>query len=1545
MPLEGWDGPDGPLAQHLRDEIERSLKAYREKPKSVTEHANIELVTAQGGYGRKQLLELIQNGADALTSAGLEGSGQGRIEARLTEDFLYVANEGTPLTPAGVDALTLSNMSDKADQQIGRFGLGFKSVVQLSDSVEIISRSLSIRFERESARQQLESVLGPIVGPWPILRLPEPFDPNDIAEQDEHLNELMSWATTVVRLRLRESSDWLRNDFTEFPGQFLLFSPQIQALVLRDVRDGGQVRQLAVISDQGSERVLSVDGKLSYWSVRIEEHKPSSAARSDAGKMAKRDHIRMVWAVPTEDRTGIGRLWAFFPTHSFATLGGIINAPWKLSPDRQTLIEGTFNEELLTDVLPKLVASSVPDLIDHKDPASILDVYPARGRESRSWADDVLNGPVVRSLQRTACIPDALGVLRLPHELRVHPEALRDSWKALWLEGAPRPAQWVHHSIDDRGAAERRAKVARLAASDETATIAEWLQALTSGPDPVVGSKNSLRLARRIIREEPKLLEACRSAAIVLTTDGSLVPPIKGRVFLGGTSDSSSTTSFVHPDLIEDPDVVELFEMLGISQLDLAGTLHSILGGMDLDRPDPSQWEKFWRASAQIDSDLVQKILGEHIEDPWMNCLVKTKTGDWKYASQILLPGSVIPEGSASDGHGCLDNQFHRGNLRTLRGIGMSDRPELRAPGLDDEWFDTWREHTVNAYRHGLPKGVSVPKPENVSVDEHLIPSHLDLLSTLSESGREAMTTIVLAFLRPAVWKVRAAGRPEQAVADPVIALVLEHGRIPTSLGPRQARQAFAPVPGLPEDLFPVARAADLLLGELMQGLEDLTPEAWSELLLSRAQQMSTDQRGRLYALAVKHTDPPTTLWAEDLDGQREVPTTQACAVATTEDFHILREQGIAVVRVSNAAEAEELHTAWGLEPAARHITSAIHHVPSRDPLPLLDLLPALRDHTNDPLDQYEVVPCEEIEFRRVTPGGQETQRRDFLLLEEQIYTVDLELGPLLNRINTELGLGVSDAYQQIIVHESSRSANRHRTKGVREAKSDDERLLLAVGEDELRRAIPAAAITLIEQDEGPLRGVELAAAARAALGLEVLTTLKTALERRGLEPPSRWAGSGQARGYVTDLGFDAELAGFSGGNRDAMVDVDGPVPLPDLHEYQVRVADRIRRVLRGEDKYHRGMVSLPTGAGKTRVAVEAVVRAVAFEGLSGPVLWLAQSDELCEQAVQTWSLIWRSVGPPERLRVSRLWAGNDAEPYEDGCHVVVATDDKMTSIFRRDEYRWLREASVVIIDEAHTSISQSYTPLLEWLGRGRSRASGKPLIGLSATPFRGVSSEETQRLVGRYDSNLLTDDAFEGDPHEELQEMGVLARVRHEVLQGAEIDLSADELRELRERRRVAPSLQDRLGKDDRRNRTIVESILELPSDWTVLLFAPSVDSARALAAVLSHKGVPAMAVSGETDRAARRHYVDQFRKKELRVLTNYGVFAQGFDAPAVRAVYVTRPTFTPNLYQQMIGRGLRGPLNGGSDEVLIVNVDDNFRQFGEQLAFHHFDYLWQSR
>ena len=90
------------------------------------------------------------------------------------------------------------------------------------------------------------------------------------------------------------------------------------------------------------------------------------------------------------------------------------------------------------------------------------------------------------------------------------------------------------------------------------------------------------------------------------------------------------------------------------------------------------------------------------------------------------------------------------------------------------------------------------------------------------------------------------------------------------------------------------------------------------------------------------------------------------------------------------------------------------------------------------------------------------------------------------------------------------------------------------------------------------------------------------------------------------------------------------------------------------------------------------------------------------------------------------------------------------------------------------------------------------------------------------------------------------------------------------------------------------------------------------------------------------RRKVVEEFRSGQVKALVNYGVFREGFDAPKTRAIIVARPVYSPNLYFQMIGRGLRGPLNGGSDRCLVVDVRDNIENYEGQLAYTSLEGLW---
>lgn len=375
-------------------------------------------------------------------------------------------------------------------------------------------------------------------------------------------------------------------------------------------------------------------------------------------------------------------------------------------------------------------------------------------------------------------------------------------------------------------------------------------------------------------------------------------------------------------------------------------------------------------------------------------------------------------------------------------------------------------------------------------------------------------------------------------------------------------------------------------------------------------------------------------------------------------------------------------------------------------------------------------------------------------------------------------------------------------------------------------------------------------------------------------------------------------------------------------------------------------MLSLPTGAGKTRVTSEAVIRWVKRVGdLGGPLLWIAQTEELCEQAVQSWKFVWSRVGAERPLTISRLWSTHEVGDVVDHPHLVVATDAKLERCLDADQYAWLRQAALVIVDEAHTAISKRYTEILARLGLTQYET-GRHLLGLTATPFRNTNEDETRRLVNRFGNRRLDEGVFpSGDPYRDLQEWGMLAQVEHRTLEGGQIVLKAEERAQALRMSMLSRAAEQRLADDHARSRRIVDEVAGLPKEWPTLLFATSVDHAKYLAAKFNDRGIPAAAVDSTTSAQDRRTRIEDFRTGRIRVLTNYGVLTQGFDAPATRVVVVARPVYSTNVYQQMIGRGLRGPKNGGKPTCLILNVSDNIANFDTQLAFTQFEHLWSRK
>lgn len=1543
----GWNGPDSEIGRTVSEVRDQTLGAYRSAPKLIEEHVNIEQRTVEGGYGRRQLFELIQNGADELLGSS------GRIEVVLTERALYCANEGRPLSREGITALLFSNLSAKTGPEIGRFGLGFKSVLGVSTAPEIFSRSGSVRFDRDLAQSAVSDILGRPIDRVPTLRLATPLDPVGESEEDPELAAVMEWASTVVRLpRDVEDTTWLSESIREFPAEFLLFSPHVEELVLRD-RVAGTARSITAHQDDNVVR-LAEGSSASDWRVLRTVHTPSPKAKRDGGTMAMRDEVPIAWAVPMRFSRdyAVGSFWAFFPTYERTTLSGILNAPWKLSEDRARLIEKSpFNEELIK-ALCDLVLDNLDQLTTPEDPALLLDLLPARGRELRGWADQVVTESINDAAGFYACLPDQEGILQLPATLHIHPQGVPREALEIWSSAPGRPVDWAHPSVETR---DRRATLEIYLAKTGTTTanMVEWLEALTRQGE-VASSGFAIRAAAEVLNAGHDDKGDLENACIVADERGVMRPPEPSEIFLPAPSGVEAEVHYVNPNLLGDEAVLQALAVLGIRQVDALRVLHAYV--LNWSRGwQREQWDALWELVRRCeDPGAVSSLMKDHGFDG-RRLMVRTRAGGYARLVATLLPGDVVSERSMEDAGATIDVGFHAQELTILKTFGAAPSPITNGGREDEPWFDEYQREAAERYMERIRGSGASPNRHQLGFRRRPFAGPgSPLRLQLSNDARCRLTHALLqASSDLDHWTfchLTQSRYPELSVDHPLVWLIRAKGLLRTSFGPARVDLAVGPDLVDFRALLPVAEGLSRSAARALRLPSEpggLSSEHWTILLRAALKAADDQTLARAYVTAVKEgQDRPGNIRCRMGMTFDERPTETVAVTADQDVAQLLRRTGEPHLLVRQGEEARALVAAWGLRSEEEAVRSELRFIQTGEEEPLIDLFPILRHKLDEAQARTTVVPCSELRIETFTDLGTTSTPRMIIADGSRLLRhVELQDPDFLGEISSKFGLELTDAQVHAILQNVEDQKTQQLRESILAARDDVDRLLLAVGVRELRSRVPTSLIAAAERiSNGPLEDAQIAQLALAVHGLRVLEEYRDVLDAAGLNPPVQWAGGRKAVSFVTDLGFGPEFAGFEKLALQPSLEVEGTPDIPPLHDFQTTVVEDIRNLLRGDGGGLRGLLSLPTGAGKTRVTVQALIEAFVAGELDGTVLWIAQTEELCEQAVQTWSELWRGIGPQRKLTISRLWSRFDATAAEYGEQIVIATIQKLEAgVYRQRSYQWLRDVTqTIVVDEAHSSIGRSYTEMLEWLDMARN-VDRLPLIGLTATPFRNTSIEETKRLIARYGHRRLDERALPtDDAYPRLQELGILSRVDHHTLAGQEMELTPDELERLRTLRQLSARVTQKLGEDVDRNKTLLDHIRGLDPDWPVLLFAASVEHAQIMAALLSREGISAAAITGETNRGTRRHYVKQFKARELRVLTNFNVLTAGFDAPEVRALYITRPTYSPNAYQQMVGRGLRGPRNGGTDRCLLVNVEDNVANFGEQLAFHDFEYLW---
>jgi superfamily II DNA or RNA helicase/diadenosine tetraphosphate (Ap4A) HIT family hydrolase len=320
---------------------------------------------------------------------------------------------------------------------------------------------------------------------------------------------------------------------------------------------------------------------------------------------------------------------------------------------------------------------------------------------------------------------------------------------------------------------------------------------------------------------------------------------------------------------------------------------------------------------------------------------------------------------------------------------------------------------------------------------------------------------------------------------------------------------------------------------------------------------------------------------------------------------------------------------------------------------------------------------------------------------------------------------------------------------------------------------------------------------------------------------------------------------------------------------------------------FRAGLVVMATGLGKTWLA--------AFDSARPQfrrVLFVAHREEILRQSLD----VFRRVQPGADLG---LYYGGEKEP---GARVLFAGIQTLAGNldrFDRDRFDY------IVIDEFHHAAARSYRRVIDHF---------QPdfLLGLTATPNRMDGAD----LLALCSDNLvfecpLTDGIKLGDLSP-FRYFGIADDVDYTPIpwRGGRFDATA---------------LTEAVETHQRAQHALEE--WRANGGGRAIAFCVTVTHADFMAEFFRRNGVAAVAVHSGPTSAPRTGSIEQLRSGDLQVICTVDVFNEGLDVPEVETVLMLRPTESPVVFLQQLGRGLRR--SPGKDALTVIDFIGNHRSF----------------
>lgn len=328
-----------------------------------------------------------------------------------------------------------------------------------------------------------------------------------------------------------------------------------------------------------------------------------------------------------------------------------------------------------------------------------------------------------------------------------------------------------------------------------------------------------------------------------------------------------------------------------------------------------------------------------------------------------------------------------------------------------------------------------------------------------------------------------------------------------------------------------------------------------------------------------------------------------------------------------------------------------------------------------------------------------------------------------------------------------------------------------------------------------------------------------------------------------------------------------------------------------------KGLVYAATGIGKTYLA--------AFDSVKYErVLFVAHREEILKQAAVSF----------KNVRNSEDYGFFDGKEKDRDKSVIFAS----VATLGRTEY--LNETyfpadyfDYVIIDEAHHSAANSYKKVLDYF-------EPKLWLGMTATPDKRDDNLEGRNIYEIFNHQIAYEirlqDAMEEDLLCPFHYFGI-----------TDLDIIADAGKSSEEKVENFRYLTS----EER-----VENVMKQAEYFGYsgdrvkgLIFCSRIDEAKELSKKFNDKGWRTLVLSGSDSEEARAATIERLAGEEsedaLDYIISVDIFSEGVDVPEINQVIMLRPTESPIVFIQQLGRGLRKAEN--KEYVVVLDFIGNYR------------------